>query len=104
MDIFTLELLPARFGDAIWVEYGDPQSPHRMLIDGGARPTTCATIVELMNARIGAADPDFELIVLTHIDGDHITGLLNLFEDRTGPSRCGRATSGSTGGSTCRRT
>lgn len=83
MDIFTLELLPARFGDAIWVEYGDPQSPHRMLIDGGARSTTCATIVELMNARIGAADPDFELIVLTHIDGDHITGLLNLFEDRT---------------------
>jgi hypothetical protein len=83
MDIFTLELLPARFSDAIWVEYGDPQSPHRMLIDGGARPTTCATIVELMNARIGGADPDFELIVLTHIDGDHITGLLNLFEDRT---------------------
>ena len=83
MDIFTLELLPARFGDAIWVEYGDPQSPHRMLIDGGARSATCATIVELMNARIGAADPDFELIVLTHIDADHITGLLNLFEDRT---------------------
>jgi beta-lactamase superfamily II metal-dependent hydrolase len=83
MNIFTLELLPARFGDAIWVEYGDPQSPHRMLIDGGARSTTCATIIELMKARIGAADPDFELIVLTHIDADHITGLLNLFEDRT---------------------
>jgi hypothetical protein len=82
-DIFTLELLPARFGDAIWVEYGDPQSPHRILIDGGARSTTCATIVDLMNARIGAADPDFELIVLTHIDGDHIAGLLHLFEDRT---------------------
>jgi hypothetical protein len=82
-DIFTLELLPARIGDAIWVEYGDRRSPHRILIDGGARSTTCATIVELMNARIGAADPDFELIVLTHIDGDHITGLLDLFEDRT---------------------
>jgi hypothetical protein len=81
--IFTVELLPARIGDAIWVEYGDPRAPHRMLIDGGASSTTCATIIELMNARIGAADPDFELIVLTHIDADHITGLLELFENRT---------------------
>jgi hypothetical protein len=81
-DIFTVELLPARFGDAIWVEYGNPHSPHRILIDGGARSTTCATIVELMNGRIATADPDFELIVLTHIDGDHITGLLRLLEDR----------------------
>jgi beta-lactamase superfamily II metal-dependent hydrolase len=79
--VFTLELLPARFGDAIWIEYGDPRSPHRILVDGGARSTTGTTIADLMSARIGAADPDFELIVLTHIDGDHITGLLNLFED-----------------------
>jgi hypothetical protein len=79
--IFTLALLPARIGDAIWIEYGDPRSPHRILVDGGARNSTGTTIAELMGIRIGAADPDFELIVLTHIDADHITGLLHLFED-----------------------
>ncbi len=71
MGIFTLELLPARFGDAIWVEYGDPRSPHRMLIDGGARSTTCATIVELMNARIGAADPEGYSGGCVEVQGDY---------------------------------
>lgn len=81
-DIFTIELLPARYGDAIWIEYGDAAAPHRILIDGGAAKSSADVIRELMRARIGdAAALDFELIVLTHIDADHITGLLRLFED-----------------------
>jgi len=86
--IFTIELLPARHGDAIWIEYGDPAAPHRILIDGGARKATRDTISDLIAQRIDpAASPDFELIVLTHIDADHITGLLNLLEDRSVPLR-----------------
>jgi beta-lactamase superfamily II metal-dependent hydrolase len=82
--IFTVELLPARHGDAIWVEYGDEAAPHRVLIDGGATSSTRDVIVELIRNRIGStADPDFELIVLTHIDADHLAGLLALFADRS---------------------
>lgn len=86
--IFTIELLPARHGDAIWIEYGDPGAPHRILIDGGAKDSTRDTIINLITQRIDPkANPDFELIVLTHIDADHITGLLGLLENYSVPLR-----------------
>ncbi len=86
--IFTIELLPARNGDAIWIEYGDPGAPHRILIDGGAENATRDTIINLIAQRIDPrATPDFELIVLTHIDADHITGLLGVLEDYSVPLR-----------------
>ena len=37
--MFTIELLPAAQGDAIWLEYGPAAQPHRILIDGGPAPT-----------------------------------------------------------------
>ena len=37
--MFTIELLPAAHGDAIWLEYGPVAQPHRILIDGGPAPT-----------------------------------------------------------------
>ena len=37
--MFTIELLPAAHGDAIWLEYGPDAQPHRILIDGGPAPT-----------------------------------------------------------------
>lgn len=80
--IFTIELLPARHGDAIWIEYGDSQAPHRILIDGGAQNSTSDIIAGLISDRIEPTSKhDFELVVLTHIDADHITGLLRLFDD-----------------------
>lgn len=33
--MFRIELLPAAHGDAIWVKYGDPARPRRIVIDGG---------------------------------------------------------------------
>jgi len=37
--MFKVKFLPARFGDSIWIEYGDEQAPHRVLIDGGTAGT-----------------------------------------------------------------
>lgn len=37
--MFTIEMLEANEGDALWVEYGDPEKPHRMLIDCGYKST-----------------------------------------------------------------
>ena len=82
--MFTIELLPARHGDALWIEYGNPLRPRRVLIDGGPRSrTTERRLRQLMRERIDpdADRPGFELIVVTHIDADHITGILNLLED-----------------------
>ena len=86
--LFTVELLPARHGDAIWIEYGDPAAPGRILIDGGATRATKDTIQRLVSERIPpGTDHDFELLVLTHIDSDHLAGLVALFEDTSVPLR-----------------
>ena len=74
--MFTIEMLPADEGDSLWVEYGsDPV--RRILIDCG-RKTAYRSIVE----RVGD-DPDlaFELVVLTHVDADHIAGAVPLLQD-----------------------
>jgi hypothetical protein len=33
--MLRVEMLPAGHGDALLVEYGSPDCPHRILIDGG---------------------------------------------------------------------
>jgi beta-lactamase superfamily II metal-dependent hydrolase len=71
--VFDIEMLPAREGDSLWVEYGDPAAPSRILIDCGYK-TTCDEILERYR-RIGGGLV-LELFVITHIDGDHIAGAL----------------------------
>ena len=75
--MFSIEMLPAVEGDALWVEYGDPAGPHRILIDCGYKSTYRAVMERLR------ADPqlDFELFVLTHIDRDHIAGAVPFVAD-----------------------
>lgn len=71
-------MLPAQQGDSLWIEYGTAAGPHRVLVDGGTPPT-----IEALKARIGQLDPDdrqFELLIVTHIDTDHIGGILRLLD------------------------
>jgi hypothetical protein len=79
--MLRLELLPARHGDALWLEYGHPSSPHRMLIDGGPRSRR---LREILTGRLTEID-HLDLLVVTHIDADHISGILDIFEDPTVP-------------------
>jgi beta-lactamase superfamily II metal-dependent hydrolase len=74
-DIFTVHLLPAGCGDSIWIEYGPKSRPFRILIDGGAEGTAnlCKRIKTLPTDQ-----RRFELLVVTHIDNDHIVGILEL--------------------------
>lgn len=82
--MFTVEMLPARHGDALWVEYGDPAAPHRMLIDGGppSRSTLDRIRTSIAERPRPEGGPDLDLLVVTHIDADHIGGILGLLEDR----------------------
>jgi hypothetical protein len=79
MTMFIVELLPARHGDALWIEYGDPQRPHRILVDGGPRSRATRTAVEGLVTDRGR---DIELLAVSHVDADHITGVLDLLENR----------------------
>jgi beta-lactamase superfamily II metal-dependent hydrolase len=75
---FAIEMLPADNGDCLWIEYGDPSRPRRILIDCGA--VSAARTVASRIESIGApSERVFELFVLTHIDADHINGVLPLF-------------------------
>jgi len=74
--IFNVEMLPALHGDCIWIEYGDATVPQRLLIDGG--PVDAYDALAQRVARVPAAQRRLELLVVTHIDNDHIEGILKL--------------------------
>ncbi len=79
--MFRVELLPAQQGDALWIEYGEPGSVHRILIDGGTPPSY--QVVKDRIQALSAAERHFELCIVTHVDNDHIGGALKLFADRS---------------------
>ena len=77
--MFAIEMLPAEQGDALFIEYGKGRVRNRILIDGGTPPTA-----EAVAARIEQLAPDdrhFELLIVTHIDTDHIGGILKFLAD-----------------------
>lgn len=78
--MFDLEMLPARRGDCLWIEYGDPQSPHRVLIDGGLISTWREQLLPRIEA-LPVEQRRFDLLVITHIDLDHIAGILALLRE-----------------------
>jgi beta-lactamase superfamily II metal-dependent hydrolase len=77
--VMRIEMLPAAQGDALWIEYGDSERPHRILIDGG----TAATYDWLRSKVRALPEEDrlFELLVVTHVDADHIEGAVRLLND-----------------------
>jgi hypothetical protein len=80
-----IDMLPATYGDCLWVEYGRGQDLERILIDGGP----IATYPHLRE-RIDAlpdGDKGIERVVLTPVDADHIEGLIRLFADKPLPFR-----------------
>lgn len=76
--LFRIELLAARQGDALWIEYGDPEQPSRILIDAGTRGT--AKVVKARAAQV--EDLVLDLFVVTHVDSDHVGGAPKLVTDR----------------------
>jgi hypothetical protein len=72
---FEIEMIPAANGDCLWISYGDDDVRH-VLVDCGA-PAAAKLAAERVQST-----PSVELFVLTHIDADHISGAIPLFEDR----------------------
>jgi hypothetical protein len=80
--MFRIDMLPAEYGDCLWVEYGDKNKPYRILIDGGTE-STYAGLSDRIKA-LNENDRKFELLVITHVDADHIGGILKLIDSATG--------------------
>jgi len=77
--MFKIECLPAQQGDAIWIEYGTTGAIHRVLIDGGTPAT--ASFVRQKIESLALADRRLDLMVITHVDTDHIGGILKLLSN-----------------------
>jgi hypothetical protein len=75
--MFSVEMLPAGRGDSLWIEYGEP--PRRILIDGGIAGT--AVILRQRLLALPEEERRFELLAVTHIDVDHIGGIVRLLAD-----------------------
>jgi glyoxylase-like metal-dependent hydrolase (beta-lactamase superfamily II) len=81
--MLRLQMLPAGCGDCLWLEYGTPPATNIVIIDGGLRDTATA-----LSNRIKAACRErgvevlpVELLVVTHIDNDHILGIIELLKN-----------------------
>jgi hypothetical protein len=82
--MLILEALRAKFGDALILHSGTEAKPQLTVIDGGPpgvyNDALRPRLEELRNER-GLADTtplDIELMMVSHIDDDHISGLLEL--------------------------
>jgi Metallo-beta-lactamase superfamily len=76
----TIELLPAKHGDALIVSYG-PDLKYRMAIDAG--PVSAWDAVRAKLAASLTGRPVLDLMVVTHVDTDHIEGVLKLLRDES---------------------
>jgi beta-lactamase superfamily II metal-dependent hydrolase len=76
--VFNVTMLPAAQGDCLWVEYGSEESLHRILIDCGTSPTYRRHLKrKLAELR---PYPYVDLLIVTHIDTDHIGGVLKMLD------------------------
>lgn len=80
-----LEVFPAGDGDCFLLSYGAPA--RHLLVDGGRKGAYRSLRPRL--AELAAAGAELSLFVLTHIDADHIEGVLAFAEDDPAPIRVG---------------
>lgn len=73
--VFQVEMLPVRHGDSLLVTYGPVDDVAQILIDGG--PNDCYATLAGRLKRVS----HLELMVVTHIDNDHIGGIIRLLMD-----------------------
>jgi len=79
---FTFEALPARYGDSLFLTFRDPGRTLRMLVDAGpSRVYPTSVKPRLEKERQAAGRLTLDAVMVSHIDEDHIFGLLELFTD-----------------------
>ena len=84
---FTLDVRRARKGDCLILHYGSKNDPGLALIDAGPsnvyKPHVKPRLAEIRKARGLAADATLpvDLLMVSHIDDDHIKGVLELTKE-----------------------
>jgi hypothetical protein len=80
--IFTLEALRADQGDSLLLHYGPDDAPLLAVIDGGPSGVYKRTLRPRLEELRASRSPDeplpLQLVAVSHIDDDHIRGVLDL--------------------------
>lgn len=77
-------MMPGEDGDCLLMEYGDDSFVRRILVDGGRSGT-----YPLIKPTLAGLDGLVDLLVVTHVDQDHILGVLALMDDPDRPVEFG---------------
>ena len=89
---FSLDVLRARKGDCLMLHFGTDDDPHLILIDGGPakvyKPHLAPRIAQLhASRRLEPNNPlPLDVVMVSHVDDDHIRGILELTADQLGNS------------------
>lgn len=83
--LFTLEAIKGKFGDAILLHYGTLEEPRLVLIDGGPpgvfRASLKPRLKEIQSLLDLQGPVPVSLAMVSHIDSDHIAGLIDLTKE-----------------------
>ena len=85
--MIRLTMFPAVDGDCLLLEYGTDEPARAILVDGG-RAATYGSLRPALEA-LAVSGGGLDLVVVTHIDQDHILGLLGLIRDPQRPVAIG---------------
>jgi len=83
--LFSLDVMRAKKGDCLMLHYGTEDDPKLIMIDGGPagvynkhlRPR----LDEIINARNLTGALEVEALMVSHVDDDHIRGILDLMSE-----------------------
>jgi hypothetical protein len=92
--IFTLEALNAKHGDSLLLHYGKANKPRLIIIDGGPagvyRGSLRPRLQEIKSERSPDKPLQIRMLMVSHLDDDHINGVLALSNDLVEMSEAGK--------------
>jgi beta-lactamase superfamily II metal-dependent hydrolase len=89
---FSLDVLRARKGDCLMLHFGSAQDPHLILIDGGPsdvyKPFLKPRLLKVHETRgLDEQEPlPVDVVMVSHVDDDHIKGILDLTKEQRAKS------------------
>src|SRR5215213_3325697 len=87
--LFSLDVVRARKGDCLLLHYGLNDNPRLVLIDGGPKTVYAEHLKPRLKQikQVRGLDANkplvVDLLMVSHIDDDHIQGILDLTRDLT---------------------
>ena len=78
--MFNLRIVQANYGDCLILEYGTASARRFCLIDGGPKQNFAENLRAELSL-LGTAGHRLDLLAISHIDTDHIVGIVDLLAE-----------------------